>query len=331
MNPSTVKKVLSEYEIKRNKEFQELEDRKRKLYDDIPKLEKIDQDIASISIDSIKLILSSTDKDSIKKLNKDIDILKKKKIELLKENGYENNYLEPNYECDKCKDTGYIKNGDTTEYCSCLKQKVYDLDFNSSNIYNLSNQNFDNFKEDLYSDEKDEERYDSSLSPKQNIKNIKKLAEEFIKKFDDPNQKNLLFCGSTGLGKTFLSSCIANELIKQGKTVVYQTAPVMLDKIIDYKFGKSNENISDLIYSADLLIIDDLGTESPNTHKLTELFNIINTRLLNQNNRITKTIISTNLSLQDLYDIYEERIVSRIIGNYNACYFYGDDIRLIKK
>ena len=105
----------------------------------------------------------------------------------------------------------------------------------------------------------------------------------------------------------------------------------MLDKIIDYKFGKSNENISDLIYSADLLIIDDLGTESPNTHKLTELFNIINTRLLNQNNRITKTIISTNLSLQDLYDIYEERIVSRIIGNYNACYFYGDDIRLIKK
>ena len=102
----------------------------------------------------------------------------------------------------------------------------------------------------------------------------------------------------------------------------------MLDNIIDYKFGKTSKNIVNTIGSVDLLIIDDLGTETKNSLKVTELFNIINSRLLNQNNVITKTIISTNLSLQDLYNTYEERILSRIIGNYEACYFFGDDIRI---
>ena len=113
--------------------------------------------------------------------------------------------------------------------------------------------------------------------------------------------------------------------------MLYQTAPVMLDNIIDYKFGKSNNNIVSTINSVDLLIIDDLGTETKNNLKITELFNIINSRLLNQNNTITKTIISTNLSLQELYNNYDERILSRIIGNYEACYFFGDDIRIKKK
>ena len=120
-------------------------------------------------------------------------------------------------------------------------------------------------------------------------------------------------------------------MIKKGKTVLYQTAPVMLDNIIDYKFGKTDNNIVSTINSVDLLIIDDLGTETKNNLKITELFNIINSRLLNQNNTITKTIISTNLSLQELYNNYDERILSRIIGNYEACYFFGDDIRIKKK
>ena len=120
-------------------------------------------------------------------------------------------------------------------------------------------------------------------------------------------------------------------MIKKGKTVLYQTAPLMLDNIIDYKFGKTSNNIISTINSVDLLIIDDLGTETKNNLKITELFNIINSRLLNQNNIITKTIISTNLSLQELYNNYDERILSRIIGNYEACYFFGDDIRIKKK
>lgn len=107
----------------------------------------------------------------------------------------------------------------------------------------------------------------------------------------------------------------------------------MLDTIIDYRFGKDNSSsdIYNSLLNVDLLIIDDLGTESMNSMKFTELFNIINSRLLNSNNKKTRTIISTNLSLQELFSTYDERIVSRIVGNYNICYFYGDDIRFMKR
>ena len=102
----------------------------------------------------------------------------------------------------------------------------------------------------------------------------------------------------------------------------------MLDSIIDYRFGKNTTNIYNNILDVDLLIIDDLGTECMNNMKFTEFFNIINTRLLNQNNKTTKTIISTNLSIQNLFNSYDERIVSRFIGNYDICRFYGDDLRI---
>ena len=195
----------------------------------------------------------------------------------------------------------------------------------------MKEQNFKNFKLDFYSDEIDYDKYNFNISPRQNIESIEKVCMKFINNFDNPDQPNLLFSGNTGLGKTFLSSCIANEMIKKGKNVLYQTAPIMFDKILDSKFGKTSSDIVNDIYTVDLLIIDDLGTETKSEYKITELFNIINTRFLNQNNKITKTIISTNLTLQQLYDIYDERIVSRIIGNYDACYFFGEDIRTLKK
>ena len=198
-------------------------------------------------------------------------------------------------------------------------------------IYDLENQNFDKFVLDYYSDESDKEQYGTKVSPRKNIEKIVKTCHNFVDNFDDVKTNNLLFCGATGLGKTFLSSCIANEMIKKGKVVLYQTAPLMLDQIIDYKFGKSNNNVFDAIMNADLLIIDDLGTETVNSLKNTEIFNIINSRILNQNNKVTKTIISTNLSLDSLNSVYEERITSRLIGNYDCCLFYGDDIRIQKK
>ena len=129
-----------------------------------------------------------------------------------------------------------------------------------------------------------------------------------------------------------MSNCIANEMLKRNKTVLYQTAPIMLDSIIDYKLGKSsNFNVLKNLLSVDLLVIDDLGTESLNNMKFSELFTLINTRLLNQNNKATKTIISTNLSLDNLASTYGERIISRLIGSYNICYIFGDDIRIKKR
>ena len=131
-----------------------------------------------------------------------------------------------------------------------------------------------------------------------------------------------------------MSNCIAKELLKKGKTVLYQTAPVLLESVIDYKMNKQKnlyDNIYDSILTTDLLIIDDLGTETVNTMKISELFTILNTRILNFNNKVTKTIISTNLSIKDIFNIYEERIGSRIAGYYDIYYFFGDDLRFKKK
>ena len=131
-----------------------------------------------------------------------------------------------------------------------------------------------------------------------------------------------------------MSNCMAKELLKKGKTVLYQTAPVLLESVIDYKMSKQknySENILKSVLESDLLIIDDLGTESLNSMKLSELFNIINTRILNLNQKITKTIISTNLNIQDIFRNYEERIGSRIAGYYDIYCFFGDDLRFRKR
>lgn len=130
-----------------------------------------------------------------------------------------------------------------------------------------------------------------------------------------------------------MSNCIASELLKKGKTVIYQTAPVLLETVIDYKMNKQKnpqDNFYKSVLEADLLIIDDLGTESLNSMKLSELFTIINTRILNLNNKITKTIISTNLNINDIFKNYEERIGSRIVGYYDIYYFFGEDLRFKK-
>ena len=161
---------------------------------------------------------------------------------------------------------------------------------------------------------------------------IKQKCLEFVENFDNPNTHNLLFTGNTGLGKTFMSNCIANELIQKGKNVLYQTAPVLLETVIDNKMNKYKTSFQDNFYKnvleSDLLIIDDLGTECLNSMKLSELFTILNTRLLNLNNKVTKTIISTNLNINNIFKSYEERIGSRIAGFYDIYYFFGDDLRI---
>lgn len=328
---TNLKKLLNEYEKKRIQEENDLEYRKNKLYDSYPRLQEIDRELSSLAISSAKELIQRNNKDIINNLNTCIDNLRKEKKELLFSIGKDYNYLTPNYECNICKDTGYVTNNYETKMCNCLKQKLFNLEYNKSNFANLEKQNFSTFNSTVYSDVVDTAKFGCDKSPRENIEIIKQICFNFIDNFDNLDEKNLLFTGNTGLGKTFLSSCIANEMIKKGKNVLYQTAPVMLDAIIDYRFGKTKgTNILDSILNVDLLIIDDLGTECINNMKFTELFNIINTRLLNQK-KITKTIISTNLSLRNLYSTYDERIVSRIVGNYDICYFFGDDIRFKKK
>lgn len=325
--------LLKEYERKRIKSELDLDKRKNKLYKSIPKLQEIENDINNYSIQTAKNILINSS-NNLNNLNKKIEELKNERNKILSENHIPDTYLKPYYECKNCKDTGYIfdKELKKTKMCNCLKQELLNISYNKSNISNLEKENFNNFNENIFSDEVDLAKYKVNISPRKNMLNIKEKCLEFVNNFYDPNYKNLLFTGNTGLGKTFMTNCIAEQLLKKGYSVLYQTAPVLLETIIDNKFNKYKNSEQDLFYKnvleVDLLIIDDLGTECLNSMKLSELFTILNTRLLNLNSKITKTIISTNLSIDNIFKNYEERIGSRIAGYYDIYYFFGKDLRL---
>ncbi len=325
MSDSILKDLLKEYEIKRLHAQQLADEKKDELSNTYPEFAKINSEIVKCGLNLSRERLESNNNERIESLKQELDNLKKKKQEFLKSINMSEADLLPKYECPICKDTGYITSDGASTMCTCLKQKLINISYNKSNINKLDTENFDNFDVNMYSNEVNEEKYHSSVSPRENILIIRKIVDKFLDDFDNPNGKNLLFTGSPGLGKTFLSNCIAKKLMDSGKIVLYQTAPIMLDNMVDCKFGKNNipKDFLNNIYNADLLIIDDLGTETMNNIKFTELFNIINTRILNNK----KTIISTNLSIQNLFSIYDERIVSRIVGSYNICKFFGEDIR----
>lgn len=328
MNNSDFQKILQEYEKRHIQEVKALEERKSKIYKEIPRIKEIDEELTDFSLITIKGILNNKN-DAIKALNDKFDTLKLEKAKLLKEAGFPKDFLSMHYTCPLCKDSGYISQDGLTVMCSCLQQKILDAKYNDSNVSTAKNQTFETFDLNLYSDVANKEKYNSTISPRKNMENIKKVTLNFVDNFDDENVKNLLFSGGTGLGKTYLSNCIVSSLLNKGKTVIYQTAPVMLDKLIAEMFDKNNvsNSFSENLLTADLLVIDDLGTETMNSLKFSELYKIINTRLLNQNNKITKTIISTNLSLQQLFETYDERLVSRFVGHYDIFKFFGEDIR----
>lgn len=336
MDNVTLKQILREYEIKRNLAIQDAENRKKELLRVNPKLSEIESKIANISIKISKEILQSDNtqnKKLLADLKKELSDLSKEKNLFLKELITDSNYLKPRFDCKHCQDTGYISKDNSTVMCNCLKQKLFDIYYNKSNIGNLKRENFSKFNAKLFSEDVNLEKNKSKISPRENIELIKEKSLNFIENFDNPEEKNLLFTGNTGLGKTFMINCIANQCLLNNKTVLYQTAPVMFDEIINAKFGKDDSNFDLMknILSSDLLIIDDLGTERTNELYITELFTIINTRLLNQNNKITKTIISTNLKPEEIEKIYTTRISSRLAGYYRFLRFFGDDLRFKRK
>lgn len=247
------------------------------------------------------------------------------KAALLVSHGYAKDYLEPVYHCKDCRDTGWI--GDRK--CHCFKQAVVDLVYSQSNIRDqLAKENFSTFDASLYSEKKDPRL---GISPRQNILDVRHACQNFVKHFDTQFE-NLLFYGSTGVGKTFLSNCIAKELLDSAHTVIYQSSLQLMELLEDFAFHRSeddyedSENMYSYILDCDLLIIDDLGTELVNSFTTSRLFSCLNERLL----RKKSTIISTNLSLDELQDMYSERIFSRLISHYEVMLILGEDIRVMK-
>ena len=202
MTNDILNSLLRDYERKKLNAELDLERRKDLIYKLIPRLLEIDTELNSLGIQSAKSILFSPEKKDfyLNDLNKKIKDLKDEKEFILIKNGYSKDYFEPFYECKLCNDTGFVTDENfKTSMCSCLKQKLLNISFNKSNMYNLKKENFENFNDSFFSDEVYLSKYKFNISPRKNIQNIKNKSIEFIKNFDNSDSKNLLFTGATGL------------------------------------------------------------------------------------------------------------------------------------
>ncbi len=313
--------IIKIYESIRLSEEDALKKRRMEIENKIPQVIEIEKSIGKLCIQMSLSALKTSDnrEEYLKEMKDTITTHRMRKSEILVQNGYPMDYLELKFNCMKCKDTGFIGR----EKCSCYKQKLVQLHYNNTDLSKLLiKNNFDNFRLDFYDGSNNgPERY----SPKENIEAIVSKSWNFIKHFGEADE-NLLFYGNSGTGKTFLSHCIAKELLDKGYFVVYKTAEDLIKSLKDIKFN-GNIELEDYLINCDLLIIDDLGTEMSSEFSKTELFNLLNSKLLKQK----KMLVSTNYSLDGLSNIYSERITSRLIGNFNLCKFYGSDIRLQKK
>ena len=322
-----IKEILTDYEKLQDQAKKILRQKLDFVYEKCPKIKQIDEQLNLVGISISKAIIkedSSKRKELIFKIKKETSELKKEKQQLMLENGFKADFFDNVYKCKLCKDTGYVKN----QKCICFKQKIISKVYDMSRLFEVTRtENFDNFNINFYSQKIDEK---NKMAPLENIKMVLKKCMMFVENFD-VSFKNLFIYGGAGLGKTFLCNCIAKDLLDKGKLVVYTSAFNLFNIIEKEKFSKNNDDIKsdflDFIFEADLLIIDDLGTEFITSLSLTELFNFINTRILEKKS----TIISTNLEPAELMQQYSSRIVSRIYGNYDMLKLFGDDIRMIKK
>ena len=292
-----------------------------------PEFTKIDSRIARSSVATAKQLLSG-DTSAQEHLHKKIQHLRQQRTDLLKEYGYPENYLQPAYTCPDCQDTGYINN----QRCHCLKQASIDLVYTQSNLRNiLQTENFSNFSFDYYSDSKNMIDPATQYTPLEAAQNAVAQCRNFIRSFEKPDDfQNLLIFGDTGIGKTFLSNCVAKELLDTGHSVIYFSAHQLFELLTDQQFGRTSQfSAADYrnIFDCDLLIIDDLGTEAINTMTTSQFFVCLNERILNHKS----TLISTNLELTELATYYSERIFSRIFNNFTVLHLFGNDIRIQKK
>ncbi len=296
--------------------------RREQLYREIPRLEEIASELSSVSASIAKFIIKPNGDNDIEMLRDRSLALQKEREQLLTDAGISPYVLEPLFHCEKCSDTGYIELDNRTIVCDCLFRMMADVASEQLNAnLPLKSNTFDSFKLDYYSDEPD----DNGRSPLNRMSKIYNYCRSYADTFT-PRSKSLLMRGATGLGKTHLSLAIANEVIEKGASVIYVTAPDILSKLEREHFThqyQQNEDTFNSLLKADLLIIDDLGTEFITPFTISCVYNMVNSRLLSG----SPTIISTNLSLSELITTYSQRFVSRLIGSYDRLDFLGTDIR----
>ena len=307
--------IMRVYEERQTRNRHSLEERTARVNQQVEGYRELSDSIAAISVTQGKKLLEG-DENALSELKSTLRRLSAMKQELLTGAGFPEDYLSPVYDCPDCKDTGYIG----SEKCHCFKQAIIDLLYEQSGIRSmLEKENFSSLSYDYYQGE-DLERFKKNVT----------TAKNFIKTFDS-DYHNLFFYGTVGTGKSFLSGCIAKELIEKGFSVIYFSAAGLFETLsrnmFDYKNTEELRSLHEDLYGCDLLIIDDLGTECINNATASMFFSLLNERHLNQK----ATIISTNLFLEDIQKRYSERIFSRIMNQYISLKFTGPDIRRLKR
>lgn len=324
------KETLREIQsINMNNKREQLE-RKEDLFKKFPRLEGIETELNLIGVNTMKMVAFSQEQDReeiINRLRTEQKRLIDERKEIFRANNIDEDILEIKYDCTECNDTGEKDN----VKCACFTKKLTGKLYEQSNVINIvSKENFHKFNINYYSDEIDKKE---GISPKENMRKVTNLCLNYVQNFSENSNKNFIFHGKTGLGKTYLCNCIAGELLNQNVPVLYLTAGQMFLKLGKERFHNNNNLDEEQqewdreLSEIEVLIIDDLGTELSNTFTATELFRILNDRELAG----LSTIISTNLGTSEINDIYSERIVSRIVGSFENCKFFGDDIRIKKQ
>ncbi|MCR4842661.1 MAG: ATP-binding protein [Eubacterium sp.] len=286
-----------------------------------PRFEELDSEISSLAVASAKRALSGASSDG--DFREKAEALRAEKREILRSLGYPADYLEPIYDCPRCKDTGYVDN----EKCVCFKRLAVRLLLDGSNLKSvLGNDSFDTFRLDFY----DKETRDISTgisaydAAKYAYDHAYEFAHEYPEKFG-----NAFVWGDVGCGKTYLTHCVARVFMERGMSVAYFPASDLFDLFGDNVFNKDVDVSEECnqVFNCDLLIIDDLGTEFTNSFIVAELFKCLNNRLLNRK----PIMISTNLPLEKITEKYTERVFSRIASEYMILHLFGADIRILKR
>ena len=320
--------IMYAYDQRRMRNQQLADRRMEEISQQIPAVAELQEQLIQLSFRQARAELLQPEQaaESAPAYQQKLSQLIQQKSDLLTEHGYPADYLAPIYTCPDCRDTGYIG----SKPCHCLIQAESDILYQDSNLGDiLQSENFETFCTDFYDNTEIDENL--STTARENILKIKNICLAFVENFDN-SCENIIFYGPTGVGKTFMTHCIAKELLDTGHSVIYLTSLQLFAILEKNKFNResdtpvSDEQISHLLH-CDLLILDDLGTELTNSSTISQLYYFIEERHLQKRS----TIISTNISFHDLHERYGERIFSRFTGYYNFYKIIGDDIRPKKR
>lgn len=313
----TYKKAEQELAQRRNRALAEREDRHRIAVESVPEILETEERMSAAGLATIKALgMGAVDaKEYIRKLSEINLNAQAQRRMFLKKAGFPEDWLDVHYSCPKCEDKGFV-NG---IMCDCFKDLLKSLEYEKlCSKLPVGSCRFDNFKLDYYPD-------GAGTSPRRRMESVLNYCKTYATDFSRRSPSLLLY-GKTGLGKTHLSLAVAGKAVESGYGVIYTSAQNLFNKLEKEKFGRSDGNTEETILDCDLLIIDDLGAEFTTQFTVSSLYNIINSRELEGK----PTIISTNLTPEQLTSTYSERIASRILSNFVMLYFDGLDIRQIK-